>query len=134
MGLSTQRLMILVLAINLMISVAYGIYENPTLFDESAVSGMVDVGNRLSTDISGESTSIQPENLQVEGSFGNAIRMGTTLFKLFIRGMNPFPFNEDTYTDPLDIIIAWGLMIFRVFIYVLISIELYMILKNRKAT
>lgn len=131
MGINTSRLLMVVIIMNLVISVAYGIYEQPNTFDKTIAGNYVDTGEDYGTSLGNENTGINPESYQQEGSFGNAVRMGAKIFGLFIKGLNPFPFNTADIENEFDLILVIGLALFRVFMYMIIGIKIYQVFKNK---
>jgi len=133
MGVSTQRLLILVIGINLILSLSFAIYEAPRAVNYGIFGETIDLGENSASITEGESASVSPANLQEEGSFGSSLRMGRTIFNLFVRGLVSLPFDSTTYTDPLTKIFAIMLILFRVAFGVLLILELYLLYKNKKA-
>lgn len=132
MGISTQRLLIIVIAINLIMSLSYAIYEAPRVIDYGVFSESIDLGETSATNIESETSRIAPENLQEEGSYTNALRVGSIIFGLFIRGMVALPFSTDGLGTGLEVIVITALIIFKSLMYMLIILELYMLYKNKK--
>ena len=131
MGMSTQRLLVIVLAINLLFSFAFAINQAPTTFDSEVFGELVEIGEDSGTRFETEGGNTVSTNLQEEGSFGRALLMGATIFGLLIKGMVWVPFEEGLGGGLTGIAIT-ALILFRVFMIVLIGMEVYMLLKNRK--
>lgn len=132
MGVSTQRLLIMVIAINLVLSLSYAIYEAPRTIDYGLFGETIDLGDTSALQVEDETSNVFPDNLQVEGSYTNALRMGAVIFKLFIKGMVALPFTKRGLGEGLGTIVVYGLLIFKALMYMLIIIELYMLYKNKK--
>lgn len=130
MATNTTRLLVMIIAINIVITLAVMTYDSS--FDSSQIDTFLDLGDRYADDLSGEGSQVVPDRLEEEGSFGNAIRMGLKIFELFVKGLSPFPVSPNAMTDPIGIILAYGLGLFRVFMYMIIGLAVYDKLKNRK--
>lgn len=133
MGVSTQRLLIMVIAINLVLSLSYAVYEAPREIDYGLFGETIDLGETSGLSVEGETASVAPDNLQEEGSFMNALRVGSIIFGLFIRGMVALPVNPAGLGSGLERLITYALLIFKSLMYMLIIIELYMLYKNKKS-
>lgn len=134
MGVSTQRLLMVVIAINLVLSLSYAIYETPRTIDYGLFGETIDLGGNTATSVEGEGSSVAPESLQEEGSFTNALRMGSIIFTLFVRGMIALPFNTAGLGSGLEKMIVFGLLLFKSLMYMLLVIEIYMLFKNKKSS
>lgn len=136
MGISTQRLLVMIVAINLIISISYAIYETPRIVDYGVYGETISLGETSASQVESETSNVFPDNLQVEGSYTNALRMGSVIFKIFIRGLAPFPFMTQGLASgqlqTLVTMLAWALQIFQSITYMIIIVEIYMIFKNKK--
>jgi hypothetical protein len=132
MASSTQRLLLLVLVINLMFSMSIAIYEAPRVADYGVFTEITEVGLDTSDRVENESAITAPSSLNEESTFGSAIRMGLTVLKILLRGLNPFPTSLDATEDPLTDLVGYTFMIFRLLFIVLLAIEIYLVIKNRK--
>lgn len=132
--MSTQRLLIMLISINLIISMAIGITINPRNFSDSDVT---DYSNRLdynALNLIGEEESTSAESLNEEGTFGSAGSMGKNVFSLFIKGLDPLPFKNIAHEDDVIKIIIILLTLFRALIGIIIILEVIMLLKNSKSS
>jgi len=139
--MNTQRLLMIVLAINLMLSMSLAIYQAPTTInlhgqeDYSYVFGeTINLGNYTAQRTENEGSSVTPENLQEEGTWGSSLGMGTTITTLFFRGLIENPYNEEDQTDPITKLFVIILKLFRRLFGILLAIEIFFIIKNRKNT
>ena len=62
----------------------------------------------------------------------NALRVGSVIFGLFIRGMVMIPVTTEGLGTGLGTLVVYGLLTFKALMYMLIIIELYMVFKNKK--
>lgn len=115
-----------------MMSIAIGVYEDPSLMSNDIITQYTDIQEQYAQDVAGETSAISPEDYQQEGSFGNAVRMGLKIVGLMIKGLNPFPFTQDTFSDSIATLVAMGLMLFRGFMYIILGMAIYDKIKNRK--
>ena len=71
------------------------------------------------------------EGVVQEGTVGNTLSTGKRIWLVLTRGLNPFPI-VDEINDPVEKYIFYGLGLLRSLMYLIVGIELYMVMKNRK--
>jgi len=113
---------------------AFAIYEAPTTIDTGVFGETVNLGESVSTSTQAETARIVPSTLQEEGSFGNAIRLGGLIFKIFIRGLVGLPIDPNGLGNGLEQLAFIVLVMFKAVMYMLIILEIYLVIKNRKQT
>jgi hypothetical protein len=129
--ISTQRLIAIVVLINLFTTIATMAYSSPTTFNQRAFDGTIEMGNEFANQASQdgeESTSI---NWQQESSAGNGVFMSLRFLGIFATGFVALP-TQMFGSNMLDDLLAIGMILFRLLMWLLIGIEIYMVLKNRK--
>lgn len=125
----------MVITINLVLSLAFAISGAPRTIDYGLFGETIDLGDNVANSLDGERTSVNPENLQEEGSFGGVLRMGWNVMKIFARGLVALPFTAGMFSgDPISKAGGVVLLFFWALMYMLLAIEAYKFFKNRKAT
>ena len=134
MGMNTQKLIVLILATNIVMSMVTAIVFEPTTFDNTIFEKYMDYGNDISEQGRNQELNIQrAEGVQSEQSAGNLMNMGILIYKIMANGLSPIPaFGIGEISDPVEGLAYGALSIFRLFLYALISLELYQLIKNRK--
>jgi hypothetical protein len=132
MGISTYRILGIIIAINLIMSIGIGIYENPTGIDLSIVDTSISITDQYASDIDDLDVNIRPDSIQEEGTVGSQTSMSLTILKLLARGMNPLPLGRETFDDPFDTILALGLGIIRGIMIIIIGVLIFDKFKNKK--
>lgn len=134
--LSTHRLLIMLIAMNMMIGIAVSIYNSPQTLDTK----QMEVENEKleeSEEYAEEEQSIwgsikASAEKGYESTIGNPIRWGWTILRIFIRGINPFSFMPSDFTNEIEQEIARVLILIRSLITTITIIEGYMVFKNDK--
>ena len=133
-GTSSTRIMILVVIINLMFSMAFEINKNSTEMDYDVFGNTMDSGDNLADKFLEQGNETIPQDLQSEGTFGNVFNMGKALINIFLGGLLPLPLRANMFSqDDITKIGAYGLMVLWALMYVLIAMEIYKFIKNKKA-
>lgn len=134
MATSTQRLMLIILVLNLVIGLAGAIYKQETYTDE-ILTPDEEIAQAMGENI------INPANLGggfsndiYGGSVGNPFQWGRGLWNIFWYGVTPFPFITAMFSTTTEAAIASGLLLFRLWSYVIIGLEFFLIMKNKKST
>lgn len=131
MSKGTTGMIVLLIFINLITSVSYAIYENPTTFQSETVTDTISIGADYGNNFSADNNQQgQQQGLLVEGTVGNAIRMGISIVSLFTIGIHPFS-TPTTNANVLDKLFMFAMMLFRAVMWILIGIEAYIFFKNR---
>lgn len=135
MGVSTQRLLMIIIGINLILSLAFSISGDPRNLDYGVFGENIDLGDNLANNLDNERASVNPQNLQEEGSFGGVLSMGWAVMKIFARGLVPLPLFTDAFSGtPLMRLVSIILLLLWALMYMLLVIEAYKFFKNRKTT
>lgn len=134
MATSTQRLLMIVIAINLLMSVAFAVYEAPRTVDYTLFGETIDLGETTAGSLESEGQGGSPEHLQEEGSIGNVIRMGGLLINLFFRGLVGIPMNTAGLGQGIESLAFLSLLLFKSLMYMLLTYEAYAFFKNKKNT
>lgn len=137
MVFSSQRLIIIIIAINLMIGITAQVHqglETPDLREVSAILGVANntVYQSTKDEVIGKTGTVT-ESDQYEQSPGT-IEMGFAVIETLIKGVNPFSVHPLQFKDPLLKSIAVILIGFRIILGSIIVIEAFLIWRNKKAT
>ena len=136
MAFSTQRLLVMIIAINLIISLSFAIYETPSYTETTAFWNQIDgtfgetvgLGDYAADRSETEAGAVAPEGSQEISGFGSAIRMGTTVMGLLVRGLVALPFTTTVeFSDPIMRIAGFGLITLWSLMYMLIALEVFML-------
>lgn len=145
MAINTQRLMIIIITINIVISLMFAMYQAPNAIGfssdswradiQSVLGDTIELGENTAVSTSAESSERVTEGSQEEGTWGDGIRMGATVVKLFVRGLVALPWTDDAFgEDPVMNIAGNMLRLWWTLMYFLIALEIFLIIKNRKST
>lgn len=134
---STQKTIALVFLINLMIGLGLTIYDT-TNVDAGYLTGEIEQYKEFE-DILEETEQNEPTsdvNDFKESTYGNTVGWGRILFKVFIDGVNPLSTSLQTLSTEsmIENMVMHGLSVFRAILYILIAVELYMVVKNKKTS
>lgn len=136
--ISTQRLIMLVIGINLLIGMVGEIWVNPTGYTTSQqleveIDKMEDLEVNLESE-EGIWGSVKQSAGQEETTIGSAINWGYSILGVFIRGINPLSIHPSMFTNTIEQVFAWFLIFFRSLIATILGIELYLVYKNKKTS
>jgi hypothetical protein len=134
--ISTQRLLMIVIGINLIIGLAGSIYVNPALYDSSHLSVEQSLYEQYGSEFANDdpfSGVTNRDSLQ-ESSIGNSLSWGKILLDIFLNGINPFSFKPNDFNTAIEQIVAQILVLFRSLMYILLIVEIIMFFKNKKSS
>lgn len=139
MAVSTQKLLILLLILNVTIGIGLTAYEQslPTtetigdLYTETSLTQ-----DETETGFFGPNAQKEGQTTnEVEGTYGNAPTMGSTLFDIIKNSVTFFPAKAIGKDDEIVISAINGMInLMRITILALMGFELYLVIKNRKNT
>lgn len=134
--ISSQRLIIMLIAINMMIGYAMQIYYDPTGF--SLEQTKIDAQNLEQKEvvISDEDhwydKAWRGFTTTVDNSIGNVLRWGWTILKIFVKGINPLSFSASDFDHPIEQSIANILITFRsIMMTAVVGLGVYLLYKNK---
>lgn len=134
MGMSSQRILLIVVVLNLMIGLACSAYYQQTyssnIYDESTEYSQ----ERLDfmSDEFGEEKP-DSENILAESGFGDQRGAGRVIWDLFKYGLKPIPAPSNP-NNIFEVIITDAINYFRVGMGILLAIEIYFVFFNKKHT
>lgn len=136
MAILTQRLIILAILINIVVGFVSTIMYTPT----TATQGFETLENETSIykqaheDMNSTDMKSMPgDGTSYEPSFGNKVKMGGMIWGIFWRGMLPLT-SMPWKGDVTEQVFKWGVEMFRIIFDLLLVIEIYLFIVNRKAT
>ena len=99
--------------------------------DEEVLDIYKNLGMEVGDDFQDQSDFTPSDDVENEPNWGNAIVMGMAWTRIFIKGFVWFPFDRSVWDDPLEKMLTIVLIAFRVFLYGLLGLALYIYIKNR---
>lgn len=137
--ISSQRLLILLLAINFMTGIAVDIWHSPYETNQNQLNyetGMIQDFNTQQQSDAGTWGAVKRwfnNNFQ-DITFGNPVKWGAEIAKILWNGINPFSFTPDDFNTTVEQNIASILVFFRLCITLIAGLEIYLLIFNRKQT
>jgi hypothetical protein len=136
--ISSQRLMLIIIVLNMMLGFVGEIYHNPTGYSDTTAT----VEQQLLEEYEAEYKSDEglwgtvkaTANKIYENTIGNVVSWGNIIFKVFINGLNPFSFTASDFNHPVEKAFANLLVLFRSLMTAILILEGYMIFKNKKSS
>lgn len=132
--ISTQRLIMIVVLINLMTGIVGNIYIKPTTYDNNIIAGEEDYSQQYSENLLQEDkySGIRNRGYDSEQSIGNSITLGSNIWDIIIDGVNPLSVHPNMFESDIEKMFAIILSMFRLLLGIILIVEIYMIFKNRK--
>lgn len=134
--IGTHRLLLLLIAINMVTGFAMEIYHDPTNENNDQITTEQQLMEQYEEEIQSNEgiwggVKRRASDL-FENTIGNPIKWGYTILKIFIRGLNPFSFSASDFTHPIEQAIANILILFRSLLMgVVVGVSAYMFFKNK---
>ncbi len=135
--ITTQKLILTVFLINMLVGMTVDIAENPEVFTSTQIdteTSIIESHEEYFEDEEGWLNTVKSKVNLAVATIGSPIRWGWTIIKIFVRGINPLSFKPSDYDDGVMKMVAYGLTIFRIMMVVLLMLEAYSYIKNKKAT
>lgn len=136
--ISSQRLIMIFILINIVAGIGVSIYAQPNTYDETQTLEHITINEQYESEFKEDNTKYGGTSVEDDAgegkTVGNVMKMGSMLWDITINSLNPFSVNRTMFTTSLERIIADILVLFRILGTILMSIELYLLFKNRKAT
>lgn len=132
----TQRLIMIIISINLIIGFVDSINDSPTTWNSNQIGTEIDLMEEQEAEFESEEgvwgSVKSSEDRIYENTIGSPIKWGWVLLKTFTRALNPFSFSPSDFETDSEKALAWVLTFFRCLMIMLVSIEGYMFFKNKK--
>lgn len=135
--MSTQRLFILIMLINLLIGIVVTFQDNPRATTYVVLDNQGNVIEQYAYEISDPSklySGTGGDNQLNEVTIGNSISWGRTGISVLFNGIKPFPVKASDYNTDIEKVFVYALTAFRWFMYIIVIIEAIMFIKNRKTS
>lgn len=134
--MSTQRLIIVAVLLNLMVGLGIEIYNdtgitsqqemNNTITQLEEIEGIAKSNDTEFGNVQGTGTTLAQENV------GSALELGKIIWRILFKGLNPLDMTPWKYENNIESGIIWTMMLARGFVNLILIIELYMVLINKK--
>ena len=129
------RTAVLLILLNVIIGISFTIYENPLEPNYNFFDTTNALNYNVGDSFNEEEAGVQGLELQEEGSWGNAIRMGISLAGIFLSGLIRLPFadvsNQMTSSDPLVALLVTFILFFRAFTFVFTGFAIFKLIKAK---
>lgn len=137
--ISSQRLLMIIIGINLIIGITAEMYAHPTTWENvTQLNTEKDIASDVEQDFVSEEgiwgNVKSTASRLYEGTIGSTIKWGSGLIKIFARGINPFSFSSKDFDTQIEKTIADIIVYIRFLMTILIVFEIYQVFKNRKAS
>lgn len=135
--ITTQRLIIIVIVMNLVLGWASAIYTNPSSYVQGQMTEEQDyLVHYETTSDTNEFIfgGVQRTETQEEPTVIDSFRGGWVLIDIFINAINPLSINRTQFTREIEKIFADFLMLVRSLFILLMIFEAYLVYKNKKGS
>lgn len=135
MAMSTQRLVIITIILNVFLTIFLGVYQNIDSTDREQMNlEETNLQEKLNfyNDEYGDSLP-DPDNYLESASFGDQKGSQSMLWSILRDGLNPFP-EADAISNPVERWIQKGIRWFRILMGILLIIEIVFIFYNKKSS
>jgi len=135
MVLSSQKIIVMIVMINLVIGSIYGIWHNP-IDGLNVITEKANILTDYSVHIIEDDplSSLNNPQLQTEPSIGNPVSWGKLLLDILWGGINPISIKPSMFDTQFEKILTTFLSLFRSILAMLFLLEAIFILKNKKWT
>ena len=132
--INTHRIIAILLVINIFNSLALEMYQNPTTYSTSVFESSESDYKNETNYLKDVTANPERQDLETEGTILDTMKFGLKVVKIVARGINPFSINR-TQTDTwVEKIILDIMSLFKFLFAILLIIEVYMIIKNKKTS
>lgn len=136
--MSTQRLLLMIVAMNLLIGLIAEFYMDDTASPEDILEIETTYGETTRQDMEDASGYTRTKSSTTittgDNTIGNTQKQGIEILGILWRALEPFPFEDSQFNDPVEQRIAEVIKYFRYLMYILAIVEVYMFFKNKKTT
>lgn len=136
--ISTQRLLMITILINIVIALGVNLYLDPNSVDTGTLMNNVNILEERESEFQSESATTATTKTVLdsvtENTMGNTAKWGLTIFKMMINGINPLSITTGmVYTEGEKWMVR-TLTLIRALFMALMIIEIYLLIKNKKAS
>lgn len=137
--ISSQRIITMIIGINLIIGMIMTGYNNPTEYNNEAVQNEISFIENSQNEYTDEDTGVwgtvkAGAGRLYENTIGNVIKWGYIILSVFIRGINPLSINAGMFENQVLKLIANMILFTRSIMVLVVIFEIYLVFKNKKAT
>lgn len=139
--ISSQKIIMMIILINVMIGFAIKFTESPDTFTLSKMDDFTSQQNTIESEkdnfVSEEGLwgSVKAKASQVyETTIGNVLQWGGAIIGILIQGFNPWSISTSQYTNIIEQTIVVIIGTIRTMMTALLMFEIYLIFKNKKST
>lgn len=137
--ISTFRLLILIIVLNVLITLLGTIYWDPTLVDYSIIDQSQSNLNVYENDINSDefgTGSVKTTDLKIsDTSYGNLFAWTKMLFSFVSKAFIPWSINASQFNGHIEKMIAWSIIFFRSLLYIIFAWDIVInVIKNKKTS
>ena len=135
--MSSQRLLLIVIGINLIIGLVSTIWLNPATYNEDILSNENALYEAYVLEVKDDDpySGVTNRDFQQETSIGNSISLGSVIWDIFTNSLVPWSIRGSHFTNSFEQIAANALVFFRSTLGILLFFDLIiMVIKNRKTS
>lgn len=135
--IGTQRLIIILLALTLVTGWATDLYQDSyENYETTRVNELIVFGEEYSQEVSNTTGGSKSADTiyATETTYGSTISMGKGIFDILMKGLDPWPFesSKTEFSTPLETALKSMILLMKALLYVLVGVEVYMVIKNKK--
>lgn len=142
MALSTQKLIINIILLNVIISAITMAYAATTFTDEDAVTTIKKQADQIGRPIDDNAYTMYNEDssgggagtTEYETSWGNPYVLGGGVWGTLATGLIPFAAEITIMTNTAERIVMYTIMFIRILLNAVLGFELFLIIKNKKVS
>lgn len=132
--ISTQRLMLLIIIVNMMITVGHDMYYKNTNYFEAFQTSTTEIENANYDLEEQESWTTRATTFLTDNAVFNVVKVFWTMGDIFLRSWWPFSINPTSYNTAAEQIAAYIIVLLRGLMYMITAIEIVNWWINKKAT
>lgn len=133
--INTQRLILIVLTVNLIIGISQSAYANITTYSADYIRNELQLYESYEQQFTDDDIiygGLKNKETLTDPTIGSSLNWGKILLDVFVYGINPFSINSNMFETYIEQMFADLLMTFRLFMWVLLGVEGYFVIKNKK--
>lgn len=138
--ISSQRLILMAVILNILIGLSVTISEAPTDYqtNQDEITAQTQQLEDFEVELKEETTETggRPETGEQteQKTTGNPVKLSSMIWKTAINGLNPFSITGKDVTTEIEKIATTALWIFRGLMAILMGFELYVVIFNKKGS
>lgn len=127
----------IVIGINFLIGIVGGLYFNIDQYSNEVVKNQLTFYDTYEGQYQDEDiiySGVKNKETLTDPSIGSSLNWGKVILDIFLYGINPFSINSSQFETYVEQIFADMLSMFRSFMWIILAIEIYMVIKNKKSS